>query len=120
MADLFSQQGRRRLKKDFLGFFGASETRKVNDNEFERYVSRFNAAATGVGNLHSKLKDFIRAQEELSIASASVLGSLTSLTSSTAGGGLERQELRAQLKNCTKAQELQSQTVFLPAKKNSM
>eukprot|EP00750_Incisomonas_marina_P030996 INCI7692.2.p1 GENE.INCI7692.2~~INCI7692.2.p1 ORF type:complete len:419 (+),score=75.00 INCI7692.2:219-1475(+) len=116
MSNLFSKENMRRFKQGFLESIGVADNTREEDKEFELTVRRFNAAATGVGSIHAKLKDYIRTQEELSLSSAAVYTSLANLTT-TIPTGPSPLEVTAQLKTCATAQELHTQTVFGPSKK---
>jgi len=115
MANLFSKEGMRRFKQGFLESIGVADNTREEDKEFEKHVSRFNSAARGVGTVHAKLKEYIRTQEELSLATASVNAALAGLSGSIPSGPNET--LTGQLKTCATTQELHSQTVFGPSKK---
>jgi hypothetical protein len=85
-ANIFSKEGMRRFKQGFLESIGVANSSRELDTEFEQYVSRFTSAGTNVGNLHDRLKSYIRSQEELSNASAGVFSTLSSVFSALPSG----------------------------------
>ena len=120
---LFSKEGMRRFKQGFLETIGVADNTREEDKDFERLVGRFNHAATKLGTIHTKLRDYIKTQEQLSLTSGAVYKSLTAMSSglppaaAASAVATSRAELAGNLKTCGNAQELHSQTIFNPSKK---